>query len=194
MTHLGIFGGTFDPVHNGHLMLADAALSELQLDRLYLVPAAQSPFKPEDTPTGNGARLELLQLAFADHDRCEIDPQELQRGGTSYTIDTLREYTARHHNATLTCLIGADHVPTLPQWRDAEELAELAEFAAVPRPGEAPINFPPPFRGHWLSGEPVAVAASDIRARVREGQEIQHLVPPAVAGAIANLNLYGEGH
>ena len=91
MTHLGIFGGTFDPVHNGHLMLADAALSELQLARLYLVPAAQSPFKPEDTPTGNGARLELLQLAFADHDRCEIDPQELQRGGTSYTIDTLRE-------------------------------------------------------------------------------------------------------
>lgn len=192
MTHLGIFGGTFDPVHNGHLMLADAALSELQLDRLYLVPAAQSPFKPEDTPTGNGARLELLQLAFADHDRCEIDPQELQRGGTSYTIDTLREYTARHPNATLTCLIGADHVPTLPQWRDAAQLSELAQFAAVLRPGEPPAAFPAPFRGQWLQGQPVDIAASDIRVRVRSGQDIQHLVPAPVAGAIAKHQLYAR--
>jgi len=192
MTHLGIFGGTFDPVHNGHLMLADAALSELQLDRLYLVPAAQSPFKPEDTPTGNGARLELLQLAFADHDRCEIDPQELQRGGTSYTIDTLREYTARHPNATLTCLIGADHVPTLPQWRDATQLSELAQFAAVLRPGEPPADFPAPFRGQWLQGQPVDIAASDIRVRVRSGQDIQHLVPAPVAGAIAKHQLYAR--
>ena len=194
MTNIGIFGGTFDPVHNGHLMLADAALAELQLDRLSLVPAAHSPFKPGAPPAANGARMDLLQLAFVGCERCEIDPQEIRRGGTSYTVDTVRDYAARHPRAGLTCLIGADHVPTLPQWREAEALAGLAEFAAVPRPGEAPVQFPPPFRGRWLRGAPVAVAASDIRARVREGREIQHLVPPAVAGVIAKLNLYGEGH
>jgi nicotinate-nucleotide adenylyltransferase len=192
MTQIGIFGGTFDPVHNGHLMLAQAALTELSLDHLYLIPAAQSPFKPDDKPAGNGARIELLGLAFGGRDDCEIDQQELQRGGTSYTIDTIRDYTERHPNASLTCLIGADHVPTLPQWREANTLAALANFAAVPRPGKTPTNFPAPFRGQWLRGAPIDVAASNIRARVREGRDFKHLVPAPVAGAICELKLYAH--
>ena len=189
---IGLFGGSFDPVHNGHVMLADAALDELSLDTLYLIPAAQSPFKPDDKPADNASRVELLRLAFAGCENCEVDEQELQRGGTSYTIDTVRDYATRHPDAELTCLIGADHVPPLPQWREAGELAGLTTFAAVPRPGGATVDFPAPFRGRWLRGAPVDVSASDIRARVREGQPFEHLVPPDVAEAIRELKLYAD--
>jgi len=189
---IGLFGGSFDPVHNGHVMLADAALNELSLDVLYLIPAAQSPFKPDDKPADNGARVELLRVAFAGRENCEVDEQELQRGGTSYTIDTVCDYVTRHPEAELTCLIGADHVPLLPQWREANELAGLAAFAAVPRPGGATVDFPAPFHGRWLRGAPVDVSASDIRARVREGQPFEHLVPQAVAEAIRELKLYAD--
>ena len=189
---IGLFGGSFDPVHNGHVMLADTALDELLLDLLYLIPAAQSPFKPDDKPADNASRVELLRLAFAGSENCEVDEQELQRGGTSYTIDTVRDYAARQPAAELTCLIGADHVPMLPQWRDVDRLASCTAFAAVPRPGEATVDFPAPFRGQWLRGAPVDVSASDIRARVREGRPFEHLVPPAVAEAIRELTLYAE--
>lgn len=192
MTRIGIFGGTFDPVHNGHVMIAEAALSELSLDQFFLIPAAQSPFKPNDPPAGNGARVELLRRVFGRREDCVVDEQELRRGGKSHTIETVRDYAARHPGAELICLIGADHVPTLPQWREAQALAELAEFAAVPRPGKAASDFPSPFQGRWLRGMPMAVAASDIRARVRMGKEFKHLVPSAVAGAIAELKLYAD--
>ena len=187
---IGLFGGSFDPVHNGHVMLADTALKELSLDRLFLIPAAQSPFKPDDKPAGNGVRVELLKLAFAERGDCEVDEQELQRGGTSYTIDTVRDYAARHPGAELTCLIGADHVPMLPQWRDVDGLAGLTAIAAVPRPGETPADFPAPFRGTWLLGHPMEISASDIRARAREGRDFENLVPSAVAEAIHKMNLY----
>ncbi len=187
---IGLFGGSFDPVHNGHVMLADAALDELSLEMLYLIPAAQSPFKPDDKPADNASRVQLLRLAFAGRENCEVDEQELQRGDVSYTIDTVRDYAARHPDAELTCLIGADHVPMLPQWRDVDRLADLIAFAAVSRPGEATVDFPTPFRGKRLSGVPVNVSASDIRARVREGQPFEHLVPQTVAEAIRELKLY----
>jgi nicotinate-nucleotide adenylyltransferase len=189
---IGIFGGSFDPVHNGHVMLANAALDELSLDVLYLIPTAQSPFKPDDKPVGGGARVKLLLLAFAGRENCEVNEQELQRGGISYTIDTVRDYTVRHPDAELTCLIGADHVPLLPQWREADELADRAAFAAVPRPGGVTVDFPAPFRGRWLRGVPVNVSASDIRARVRGGQPFGQLVPPTVAEAIRDLKLYAD--
>ena len=189
---IGLFGGSFDPVHNGHVMLADAALDELSLEMLYLIPAAQSPFKPDDKPADNASRVQLLRLAFAGRENCEVDEQELQRGDVSYTIDTVRDYAARHPDAELTCLIGADHVPMLSQWRDVDGLAGLTTFAAVPRPGGATVDFPVPLRGQWLRGAPVDVSASDIRAHVRKGQPFEHLVPPAVAEAIRELTLYAD--
>jgi len=189
---IGLFGGSFDPVHNGHVMLADTALKELSLDRLYLIPAAQSPFKPDEIPAGNGARVELLELAFGGRDNYGIDEQELKRGGTSYTIDTVRDHALRTPGAEFFCLIGADHVPTLPKWRDAAELAKLTSFAAVPRPGETPANFPASFRGTWLRGQPMDISASDIRARLRDGRDFENLLPSAVAKAIHNMNLYAN--
>ncbi len=187
---LGLFGGSFDPVHLGHLLVAQAAREELDLTRLFCIPAAQSPFKPESKPTSANERLRLLRLALAGEAWCEIDEQEIKRGGVSYTIDTVRDYTRRFPQARLFYLIGADHVEQLPKWREAAELARLAEFVVIPRPGQGETQMPAPFRGRMLRGFPLGVSSSQIRERVKAGSPIDHLVPEAVAEAIRNNRLY----
>jgi len=187
---LGIFGGSFDPVHLGHLLVAQAAAEELGLTRLFFVPAAHSPFKPENQPASDAVRLQLLRLALAGNTQCEIDDQEVRRGGTSYTIDTLRDYVRRFPGAELFYLIGADNVAKLPLWREADELARLAEFVVIPRPGDEDRPFPAPFRGRQLAGFPIGVSSSQIRARVKAGLPIDQLVPPTVAEAVRNNRLY----
>lgn len=190
MEHLGLFGGSFDPVHLGHLLVAHAAREELNLTRLFFIPAAQSPFKPGHAPTPGRERLRLLRLALAGQPWCDLDEQEIRRGGVSYTIDTVRDYIRRFPAAQLYYLIGADHVAQLPKWREAEGLAQLVQFVALPRPGQPEISFPPPFRGRMLRGFPVAISSSEIRVRVKNGLPIGHLVPAAVAEAVRNNGLY----
>lgn len=185
-----MFGGSFDPVHLGHLLVAQAACEETGLERLFFIPAAQSPFKPDMAPTPAAERLRLLRLALAGKTHYEIDEQEIKRGGISYSIDTARDYTRRFPQAELFYLIGADHVPSLPKWREASELARLVEFLVIPRPGQQEASFAPPFRGRTLKGFPLGVSASEIRARVKAGKPIEHLVTPAVAEAIRNYRLY----
>jgi nicotinate-nucleotide adenylyltransferase len=190
MERIGLFGGSFDPVHLGHLLVAQAAQEELELSRLFFIPAAQSPFKPDAQPTPAPDRLRLLRLALVGKTWCEVDEQEIRRGGISYTIDTLRDYARRFPGAQLFYLIGADHPPQLPQWREAEALARLAEFVVIPRPGNREVAFPEPFRGRQLIGFPLGISSSQIRGRVRAGSSIDHLVPAAVAEAIRNNRLY----
>jgi nicotinate-nucleotide adenylyltransferase len=190
MERIGLFGGSFDPVHLGHLLVAQAAEEELDLARLFFIPAAQSPFKPDTQPTSGLERVRLLRLALAGKTRCEIDQQELQRGGISYTIDTVRNYASRFPEAQLYYLIGADHLQQLPKWRAAEELGRLVEFVAIPRPGQAQAPFPSPFRGRWLAGFPLGISSSHIRARVKNALAIDHLVSGPVAEAIHNNRLY----
>ena len=190
MQRIGLFGGSFDPVHLGHLLVAQAVIEELGLDRLFFIPAAQSPFKPETEPAAASSRLQLLRLALAGKTNCEIDEQEIRRGGVSYTIETLRDYARRFPKAELFYLIGADNVAKLREWREANELARLAQFVVIPRPGQASVNFPPPFRGRMLKGFPFDVSSSQIRSRVKAGLPIDHLVPPFVAEAIRNERLY----
>jgi nicotinate-nucleotide adenylyltransferase len=187
---LGLFGGSFDPVHLGHLLVAQAAHEELALDRLFFIPAAQSPFKPEHQLAAPLERVRLLRLALAGKSWCEIDEQEIERGGISYSIDTLRGYARRFPGAHLLYLIGADHVAKLPQWRDAEELARTAEFVVISRPGQVEVAVPKPFRARTLAGFPLGVSSSQIRSRVKAGLPIDHLVPRIVAEAIANNRLY----
>jgi nicotinate-nucleotide adenylyltransferase len=187
---IGLYGGSFDPVHLGHMLVAQAAFEELQLDRLYFIPAAQSPFKQTRQHAPAAMRLQLLRLALAGQTRYEVDEQEIQRGGVSYTVETLRNYANRLGDAELFYLIGADNVTSLPQWREADELARLAEFVVIPRPGDPAVPFPHPFRGRVLKGFPLAVASSQIRVRVAAGQPVDLLVPPAVAEAIRNNGLY----
>ena len=187
---LGIYGGSFDPIHLGHLLVAQAAIEELGLDKLFFVPAAQSPFKPEAKPAPDAVRLQLLRLALAGKTHCEIDAQEIQRGGTSYTVDTLRDYAKRFAGAELFYLIGADNAAKLNEWREPAELARLAEFVALPRPGGASPVFPVSFRGRILQGFPCGVSSSQIRARAKAGLALENLVPSAVAEAIHGAKLY----
>ncbi len=189
---IGLYGGSFDPVHLGHLLVAQAAREELELDRLFFIPAAQSPFKPDSKPTSGEERLRLLRLALAGKTWCEVDEQELRRGGVSYTIDTARDYHKRFPEAEIFYLIGGDHVQKLPLWRDAEELARLVKFVVVPRPGQAEVPFPKPFHGRALKGFPLGVSSSQIRARVQAGEPIDHLVTATVAEAIRGAGLYGS--
>jgi nicotinate-nucleotide adenylyltransferase len=187
---LGLFGGSFDPVHLGHLLVAQAAREELELTRLYFIPAARSPFKPTTEPSPAAIRLRLLRLALAGQTQCEVDEQEITRGGVSYSIDTVRDYTQRFPQAKLFYLIGADHIAQLPKWREAGELARLVEFVVIPRPGEKSAPLPSPFRGRSLTGFPLGVSSSQIRARAKGGLPIDWLVLPAVAEAIRNNRLY----
>jgi nicotinate-nucleotide adenylyltransferase len=190
---IGLFGGSFDPVHHGHLLVAQAAVEELGLSRIFFIPAAQSPFKPDASPAPANQRLRLLRLALAGHQNAEIDAQEITRGGVSYTIDTVRDYARRFADAQLFYLIGADHIPLLPKWRSSEELAGLVEFVVIPRPGKTVEQLAAPFRQRTLTGFPLGVSSSQIRARIKAGQPIDLLVPPAVAEAIRVDRLYGEG-
>ncbi len=189
---LGIYGGSFDPVHLGHLLVAQAAVEELGLDKIFFVPAAQSPFKPGAKPAPDSVRLRLLRLSLAGKPNCDIDEQEIRRGGVSYTVDTLRDYAKKFPGAELFYLIGADNAAKLNEWREAAELATLAEFIAVPRPraGGVAAAFPLPFRGRILKGFPFGVSSSEIRARVKKNLPIESLVPPAVAEAIQTAKIY----
>lgn len=187
---LGLFGGSFDPVHLGHLLVAQAALEELELDGVCFIPATQSPFKPDAQPAPAEVRLRFLRLALAGLPWAEVDAQEIARGGVSYTIDTVREYVRKFPSARLHWLIGADHVAMLPTWRDAAELAQWVEFVVIPRPGDAEVPLPKPFRGRTLRGFPLGVSSSQIRARVKAGLPVDFLVPAAVAETIRNSRLY----
>jgi len=190
---IGLYGGTFDPVHLGHLLVAEAAREEAGLDGVVFIPAAQSPFKPDRRSSPPEARLRLLRLALAGRPHCAIDTQELERGGVSYTIDTVRDYARRHPAAQLHYLIGADHLALLPKWREATELMKLAHFLVIPRPGEASVPFPPGAAGQRLGGFPLGLSSSQIRERVRQGLPVELLLGSAVAEAVRELGLYWEG-
>lgn len=187
---IGLYGGSFDPVHLGHLLVAQAAMEELGLDRLFFIPAAQSPFKPESPPAPAPLRLAMLRTALAGWTRCEVDDREIRRGGISYTVDTARAYKAQFSQAELFYLIGVDHVATLPKWREASELAAMLEFVAIPRPGQTETPPPAPFRVRGLSGFPLKLSSSEIRQRVGQGLSVRYLVPPGVEEMILNNRLY----
>ncbi|MFM8880517.1 MAG: nicotinate (nicotinamide) nucleotide adenylyltransferase [Verrucomicrobiota bacterium] len=187
---LGLYGGSFDPLHLGHLLVAQAALEELSLDRLYFIPAAQSPFKPGSRPAPDAARLRMLRRSLAGRTRIEVHTDELARGGVSYSIDTVNAFRDRHPGAELFWLIGADHGPTLPQWRDAERLAGSLTFVVIPRPGQPQASLPDPWRLRHLRGWPLGISSSEIRDRVHRGLPIDHLVPSGAADIIASEGLY----
>jgi nicotinate-nucleotide adenylyltransferase len=187
---IGLFGGSFDPIHLGHLLVARAAREEAGLARLFFIPAAQSPFKPDLQPAPAAERLRWLRLALAGDATAEVDDLEIRRGGFSYSIDTVRAYAGRYPGAELFYLIGADQTAQLGLWREAGELARLVQFLVIPRPGEAPAELAAPFRGQVLRGVPLGVSSSEIRARLKAGLTVAHLTTPAVAEALANNRLY----
>ena len=157
---IGLFGGSFDPVHSGHVALAKRALGELALDRLVVLPAAVSPFKTESAPSGAYDRLLLARVAFNGIARVTVDDRELRRGGVSYAIDTVREFAAENPGAELFFLVGEDSVAGLPRWKEYGELARLCTFKSYPRTRES---------------------STEIRRRLAAGEALGDLVPEAVA-------------
>ena len=194
MARIGLYGGSFDPVHLGHLLVAQAAYEEMGLEKVVFLPAAQSPFKPDRQLSPGAVRCQLLRLALAGRSFCEVDSREVERGGISYTIDTVREFQKSSPGSTLFYLIGTDHIAQLPKWRDSAELARLLEFVVIPRPGEARAELPEGFRGHHLKGFPLGLSASQIRERVKAGLPVDLLTGAAVAEAIRYNGLYLSGN
>lgn len=199
---IGILGGSFDPVHLGHLGVARAVADALALDRVLLMPAAQAPLR--DAVRANGEqrvamlRAAVLELAdTAGERRLEVDEMELRRGGVSYTVDTLRTLRAQRPADEFTWIVGADQLARLAKWREPEQLARLAEWAAYARPGCAWAELPGPavpgLRVRCV--EPAAgalweVSSSDIRARLARGESVAGLVPDKVIEYIRENGLY----
>lgn len=187
---VGIFGGSFDPVHLGHLLVARAAREEMKLDRLIFVPANRSPFKQESPPAPDALRLRMLRLALAGVEWSCVSDVELKRGGVSYSVDTVRTLSDQFPGAQLFLLIGEDNVNSLSAWREAGTLLNLVEFLVIPRPGVAPARELPGGILHRLKGWPIRLSSSQIRERVRDGLPVEHLLPPGVADVIRHNRLY----
>jgi nicotinate-nucleotide adenylyltransferase len=192
---IGILGGTFNPPHRGHLALARHAQSELGLDRVLLMPANSAPHKGEREDPGPQRRLAMCRLAAKDEAALEACSLEIERGGPSYTVDTLRAIHAIHKEAKLTFIVGADMARTLPSWREPQALVELADLAVAEREDAgredvlralAPLSA----RVGFLKMPLVEISSSIVRERVSDGESIAGLVEPAVAEYIAEHRLY----
>ena len=192
---IGVYGGTFDPVHRGHLAAAGAARDALDLDLVLFVPAGD-PYH-RDPPEASGAdRLAMLEAAIADEPRFAVSAVDVERVGPTYTIDTLRDVHARHPDAELVLLLGSDALSALPGWREPGAILELASVCAFAHPGDALV--PPTLalpgladRIVLLPVDPLPVTATAVRASVAAGAPLDGLVSPPVAAYIAEHRLYG---
>lgn len=190
---IGLFGGSFDPPHVGHLIVAQDALERLGLDAVRFVPAWRSPFKADEAPGAPGAvRLAMVRAALADHPAMTVDGLELDRRGISYTVDTVRALRDREPQVAWTLLLGADQWVAFDRWRGAEALSELAGVAVLTRAGmgrDAEVAGPDlPHRTVTVTH--VDISSTAVRARVREGKSIRYLVPEPVRAIIEESGLY----
>lgn len=189
MRRIGLMGGTFDPIHVGHLAIADRARAELGLDVVVFVPAGD-PWQKRAVASAED-RCEMVRLAIADMPGFEVSRIEVDRDGPTYTVDTLRVLRAQEPDVELWFLLGADSLAGLPTWREPEEVVRLASFAVVARAGSAVEA--PDVTGLSLRVVPmdeIAVSSTDIRARLGRGVPVEGL-PPAVEGYIRARGLYG---
>lgn len=177
---LGLLGGTFDPVHVGHCVVAQDVVEELELDRLLVVPAGRPPHREAALPAR--VRYELTRRVFAGDERIEVSDLELRREGPSYTVDTLARLREEREPETLFCVIGIDQLRELDTWHRPGRIPELAELAVMdrrgeePAPGDAPLDLP--FR--TLRVTRVDLSSTRVRTRLRAGETVRYLVPDAV--------------
>lgn len=167
---IGVFGGSFNPVHFGHVGIARHAVEALQLDRLIVVPAATSPFKTERPIPEFFSRLEMVKAAFAEVPKAEVDLREIERGGVSYAIDTVREIAAENPGAKLYFIIGEDSVEGLPRWKDIDQLRQMCEFVSYPRTKESSTEIRDLFeRSAVVENEDAQLVATVRRGLVAKG-------------------------
>lgn len=198
---LGLYGGTFDPVHYGHLVLAEQCREQCDLDQVWLIPSHQSPHKTGATTSPGRARLEMLRLATAGAPDFVVSDLEIRRGGVSFTVDTLQQLHDEDPSRELFFLIGADSLYDLPTWREPQRIAELATIVAVNR-GDRPL--PDAANLHATLGQSLAqrvklvtmpgidLSGSNIRRRVHAGRSIRFLTPRAVEMYISQHGLYRD--
>jgi len=214
MARIGIFGGSFDPIHIGHLRAAEEVREALRLDRVRFVPAAVPPHKTDRELTDGRARLEMVKLAVADHPAFSASAMEIERGGTSYSVDTLSRLHEDEPDAAFFFIVGDDAFREIHTWKDCERVFELASLVVVerpPRPLEPSIEhlpvaaqnsfcYDPLTRSyrhqsgnglHFLSTTAIDVSSTDLRQRFRERRSVRYLVPDAVERYVREKELYG---
>ena len=183
---IAIYGGTFDPVHHAHLILAREAIEALSLEKVILVPAAISPLKKSAPVASGEVRLAMLRAAINGEPEFEVDECELRRAPPSYTIDTIREIRRRERDAEIHCLIGEDHVERLPQWSRFPELDKMVRFVVLDRTGKQPTH------SYQVIRRRIDISATEIRRRVAQNESIRYLVPESVEKIIHREKLYRE--
>jgi nicotinate-nucleotide adenylyltransferase len=184
---IGVLGGSFDPVHVGHLVVAEAAADRLGLDQVRLVPACVQPFKRDAVMADAAHRVAMLETALSGNPRILVDGREIARGGLSYTLDTLESLHAEFPGDRLFLMVGADAARDVPEWRGAARFPELCTVVVLTRPGATPANLPGAMAVEVPS---VEVSSTEIRDRVRDGRSIRDLVPPGVGEYIDARRLY----
>ena len=194
---LGVLGGTFNPPHLGHLVCAQEAYRELELDCVMLIPARIPPHKPVEAEPGAHHRLALCRLAVAGDDRFSVSDIELNREGPSFTVDTLQELTYQASDTELVLIVGGDIAAGLPRWREPERVLELATVAIAKRRGTARSTVQDALdslqggqRASFFAMPRIGVSSTMIRRRVRAGLPIRYLVPDAVGDYIQQEGLY----
>ncbi|MBN2238580.1 MAG: nicotinate-nucleotide adenylyltransferase [Dehalococcoidales bacterium] len=198
----GILGGTFDPVHNGHILIASETIKRLGLDEVLFMPAARSPFKLDISAASVEHRVRMVELAIADYRGFRLSTIEIDRAGPSYTVDTLEILNERSGELNeLFFIIGLDSLLTLPDWKKPERIVRLCRIVTVCRPGyeiprlaELEEKLPGLQESLILLEEPlVDISSTDIRQRIRQGSSVSDMLPPKVEDYIRENTLYREG-
>lgn len=198
---IAMFGGSFDPVHQGHLIIAEQCREQARLDEVWWIPSARGPHKPEGSRATDRQRLEMLRLATGGHDAFVVSDLELQRGGTSFTVDTLAQLREQRPEDELFLVIGADSLHQFSSWREPARIVELAIPLVVGRPQTDPIDldlfapFASPERldeikSHRIESPLVEISSTEIRERVAAGRSIRYFTPRAVELYLATQQLY----
>jgi nicotinate-nucleotide adenylyltransferase len=187
---LGVMGGTFDPIHTGHLRAAETAREALGLERVVFVPAGVPPHR--EAPRACALdRWTMVCLAIADHPHFEASDVELSRPGPSFTVDTVQALRAAYPQSELTLIVGSDTLPEMTTWRDLDGIVASCRVAVVRRPGEeAALSSPLPPWADAITGVTLLLSATEIRGRLGRGESVRYLVPPTVAEYITRRGLY----
>lgn len=187
--HVGIYGGTFNPVHNAHLLVADQVCNALTLDKVLWMPDALPPHVDHKDTIDAADRVAMLRRAIAGNPNFELSMMEVNRGGKSYTIDTVKELKQRHPDTDYYLIIGGDMVDYLPKWHQIDQLKRLVNFVGVRRPGARNKS---PYPVIWVDVPAVDFSSTDIRRRVKRGLSIRYMVPDDVLDYIKEHHLYRE--
>jgi len=186
---VGILGGTFDPPHYGHLLIANEVLSTLHLDEIWFMPNQEPPHKKKSKSIKNEDRLQMLELAISGNDSFRVETIELDRQGPSYTVDTMKMINAQYSEHQFFFIIGADMIEYLPKWHKIEELINLVQFVGVERPE---YNSRTEYPVLYVDVPAIDVSSSMIRDRVKSRQTVRYLLPDSVIQYIEEKHLYGS--